>query len=158
MRRTGEITRIIIFGVLGFILVFLVQPWLYQSRILRVRDSLRIFQNSYLSSAVIVFVASVAATLLWYVLASTAKTRSPSDFARWRVVWALLLLVPILSICLALYINFGWVRDASALLPLTGLFILDVAILFWLPTATSSPGHLMYAPMGSSLLRRLVGS
>ena len=47
----------------------------------------------------------------------------------------------------------------DALLSLTGFLVFDgLILLYWLPTATSSPKSFKYTPPGALLLRRLIGS
>lgn len=157
--KAGEIIRIIVFSVLGLALMFWGQPWLYQNRIIPITDVPRIeawVSNEYLPGATLVFVVSFIATVLWYVMAAKAKVNTASDSFRWQVVWWIVLLLPILSIFGAIgFFN----RSQDALVSLTSFLILDaIFLLYWLPTATSSPGSLMYTPPGAFFMRRLVGS
>ncbi|NEP58809.1 MAG: hypothetical protein F6K31_17610, partial [Symploca sp. SIO2G7] len=152
--KAGEIIRVIAFTFLGAGLMFFLQPWIYQNGMLRISD---VSVNAWLSDdytpgATIVFFISVFSTVLWCVMANKAEIRTAADSFRWQVVWWILLLLPILSICGALYF-FNSSQDA--LLSLTGLFIFDaIFLLFWLPTVTSSPKDLKYILPGSFLLRR----
>lgn len=157
--KAGEIIRIIVFSVVGAALMFWGQPSIYQNRLIRITDVPRIegwVSDEYMPGAILVFAVSAIATVVWYVMAAKAKVNKASDSFRWQVVWWLILLLPILSICAAIgFFN----RSQDALVSLTGFFILDaIVLLFWLPSATSSPGALMYIPPGAFLMRRLVGS
>ncbi|NES19562.1 MAG: hypothetical protein F6K41_11695 [Symploca sp. SIO3E6] len=158
--KADEILRIIAFTILGAALMFIVQPWIYQNRIFYPIFSIEDvgvdtwISNDYNPGATMVFTVSVFSTVLWCVIANTAGSRKAADIFRWRVVWCVLLLLPILSICGAL-IFFNSSQDA--LPSLAGCFVVDIICLFWLPTATSSPKDLKYIPPGSFLLRRLIG-
>jgi hypothetical protein len=155
--KASEITRIIIFSLLGAAIMFFVQPWIYQNRIIRISDvELETWlQENYFPGASIVFAASVISTVVWYFMAAKAKVQGASDVERWRVVWWLFLLLPVVSICIAIaFCNVS----KDVLVSLTGFYILDILLVFWLPTATSSPRSLMYLPPGGFLLRRLLGS
>jgi len=155
--KAGEIIRIIIFSLLGAVLMFWIQPWIYQNRFIQITDVPKIeawVSNYYTTGATVVFTVSLISTLLWYGMAAKAQIKGGEDAARWSLVWWLIFLLPILSICLAIYFFRG---SEQALLSLTGFFIFDVLVLFWFSTVTSSPQALMYAPPGAFLIRRLVG-
>ena len=157
--KAGEIIRIIGFCVVGAALMFWGQPWIYQNRHIPITDVPRIeawVSDEYMPGAIFVFVVSVIATLLWYVIAAKAKVKTASEIFSWQLIWWIFLLLPIVSICVAIgFFN----RSQDARLSLTGFLILDVMfLLFWLPTATSSPGSLMYIPPGAFFIRRIVGS
>lgn len=155
--KASEIIRIIAVSALGAVLMFFIQPWVYQSRLIPIQDvRVEVWLRDYYSTgASIVFAASVIAAIAWYFMAK-AKIRGVSDTNGWRLFWWLLLLLPILSIFLGISI-FNPSKDA--LLSLTGFYIIDGAfLLYWLPTAISSPGTLMYIPPGAFVLRRLIGT
>lgn len=163
--RGKEITRIIvIFALVGLGLMLGLQPLAYKGRYIRVGD----YQvggisadvetwigNNYIIGAVIVFAFSLLATLLWTFFAGKAQAKGAVDVSRWQVMWWLLGLIPIAGIAIAL-IFFN--QSDDALLSLAGFFILDgLILLYWLPTATSSPGMFKHIPPGSFMLRRLIG-
>ena len=158
--KPGEIIRIIIFTVLGLILMFWLQPLAYQNRFIPVTDypgGVDIWVgDNYFTSAVIVFVASLLATLLWYFLTARAKVRNASDVANWNIVWWIFGLFPLVAIAISVFL----VNESDdAKLSLIGFFIIDgLFLLYWLPTATSSPGSFKYTPPGAMLVRRLIGS
>ncbi|ELS00617.1 hypothetical protein Xen7305DRAFT_00003180 [Xenococcus sp. PCC 7305] len=163
--KAGEIIRIIIFTVLGLILMFWLQPLIYTERYIRISDySINgspvgvetWVANNYMVGAGIVFGFSLFATLCWYFSTGRAKVKDASDVARWNIVWWLLGLLPIIGIVIALIF---FTNSDDALLSLTGLFIFNgLFLLYWLPTATSSPGSFKYTPPGAMLVRRLIGS
>ena len=156
--KAGEITRIIIVVVLGFGLMFWVQPLIYTGRYIRVSDyaggvDAWVAEN-YFIGAGIVFAFSLCSILLWFFFTAKAQARGAVDVLRWQVMWWLLGLLPILGIAIAL-IFFN--QSDHALLSLAGFFIFDGLIwLFWLPTATSSPGQFQYIPPGAFFLHSLI--
>ena len=151
-----EIVRIIVISLVGAIFAFLLQPWLYRSGIIPLTDvDPEVWVGDrYTVGVAIVFSVCIISTLLWYVLTSKAKVARPEDRSFWRLMWWLFLLLPIISICVALYFFNG---SNDALLSLTGFYILNALICFWLTTALNTPGALMYAAPGSSL-RLLLGN
>ncbi|MCM0591495.1 MAG: hypothetical protein HEQ35_21400 [Gloeotrichia echinulata IR180] len=155
--KAGEIIRIVIFGFVGSILMFFVQPWMYDNRIIPIKDVSvgDWLSDHYSPGAWVVFGVSIIATVIWYVLAANAKVLTASETDRWRVIWFVLLLLPLISIGLGISV---FNNSNDALVSLTGFYIIDaILILYWLPTGTSSPSLLMYIPPGARLLRRIVG-
>lgn len=156
--KAGEIIRLIVFIITGAALMFLGQPWIYSNRMIRVRDVPldSWISNYYIPGALLVFGISVFSTLIWCVMAARARAKGAEEVFRWKLVWWLLLLLPVLSVCAAIYF---FNRSDDARLSLTGFFVIDAIFwLFWLPTVTSSPGDLKYIPPGAFFIRRLIGS
>lgn len=149
-----ELIRIISITIVGIILMLLAQPWLYRSGliVLDIRDVESWLVTQYTSSTYWVLGASVIATLIWYIAASGAKPLTAKDTSSWRLLWWLMLLLPIASIGVALSLQ----SESSARLWLVAMYVVDVAVLYWLPTASSSPGHTKYLPPGSRNIRDLV--
>ncbi|WP_373529581.1 hypothetical protein [Nostoc sp.] len=105
-----------------------------------------------MTGANIVFFVSVISTVIWYIMAAKAQSKGGEDVAKWPLVWVIISIFPVLSIVIAI----GFFRGSDqALLSLTTFFVLDVLFLYWLTTATSSPGGLKYVPPGAFLIRRL---
>lgn len=153
--RALELIRIITIVVLGAALIFFLQPWLYYSQNIVIGDvDLKVWlADQYMPGAYLVGGVAIAATFLWYFLSAGAKILSSKDTSQWRLLWWIILLAPVLSIGGALaFFN----RSRDALLTLTLLYVLDVLVLFWLPTATSSPMATKFLPPGSFLMRRLL--
>ena len=73
--KAPEIIRIIIFSLIGLIVMFLVQPFLYRSRILRISDiDVGTWINNYYNpGGIVVFVVSVLSTIIWYLMTANAK-------------------------------------------------------------------------------------
>jgi len=151
-----EIVRIIVISLVGAGLAFLLQPWLYRSGIISLTDvDPEVWvSDRYTVGVAIVFSVCLISTLLWYILTSKAKVTKPKDRSFWALMWWIFLLLPIVSICISLYFFNG---SNDALLSLTGFYILNTLVGFWLPTVLNTPGELMYVAPGSSL-RHLIGS
>jgi len=153
-----EIIRIIFTSLIGAGFVFLLQPYLYGSGIIPlgdVDDPAAWVSDKYTIGAAIVFSTCLVCTLLWYILTYKAKVRPGRDARSfWRLMWWIFLLFPILSICVALYF---FNTSNNALLSLTGFYVLDTFISFWLPTAWNTHGELMFVAPGSASLRQLFG-
>jgi len=152
--RASELIRIAAFAVLGAFLVFFLQPWLYQNQILFISDQTvdTWLTDAYMPGAMLVFGIAFVGTLAWYFLSAGAKIVTGEDNSRWQVLWWIILLAPVLSVCAALaFFN----SSQDALLSLTAFYVFDVVLLFWLPTATSSPLTTKFLPPGAFFLRRL---
>jgi len=151
-----EIVRIIVISLVGASFAFLLQPWLYRSGIISLTDvDPEVWvSDRYTIGVAIVFSVCIISTLLWYTLTSKAKVSRAEDRSFWALMWWLFLLLPILSICVSLYFFNG---SNDALLSLTGFYVLDTLVSFWLPTALNTPGELMYVVPGSSLRLLLRG-
>jgi hypothetical protein len=147
-----------IFGVTlaGAILVFLIQPWLYQSGILAITDVdvENWIAEKYMVGAAIVFFTALVATIIWYLSALRARVTAFNEASSMRVLWAVLMLVPIVGICVALFFYNG---SNEALLSLTAFYVIDILVIYWLATAISSPGLLKFIPPGSFTIRHLIG-
>ncbi|MGF1542375.1 MAG: hypothetical protein ACFCU5_18350 [Pleurocapsa sp.] len=154
--KSGEITRLIICLIIGALIIFIGQPWLYESRIIRITDVPDIknwIGNYYMIQAAIVFGIAVISVIFWSIAGIKAKATG-SELKAWRTVWYVLLFINVLSIFLAIY--FKKVSD-DALLPSALLLLFDVIWIFWLGTALSSPNLFMYLPPGSGKIRRVFG-
>jgi len=149
-----ELVRIIAITILGCILMFAVQPWLYQSQTLFLADVApeAWVADEYMPGAYLVAAVSIIGTLLWYFCSAGARILTSQDTSRWRLFWWIVFLMPLLSIGGALYF-FNKSRDA--LLSVAFLYVFDIFFLFWLPTATSSPAPTKFLPPGAFVLRRL---
>lgn len=149
-----EIIRIISITIVGVVIMLLGQPWLYRSGFipLDVPDIEQWIFTEYTSSTYWVLGAAVAATIIWYFAASTANPLTAKDTASWRLLWWLVLLLPIASIGIALSLQ----TEGTARLWLAAMYVLDVLVLYWLPTASSSPGQTKYLPPGSRNVRNLL--
>ena len=154
--KPREIIQIIIIFILGAVVMFLGQPWFYDSRILRISDVpiTTWIAEDYTTGASIVFAVALLTTILWTFMAAKARAKSASEISKWRVTWWLLMLLPIISIIVAIAL---FNRSNDALWSLTAFLVIDgIVLLYWLPTVTSSPGDLKYIPPGAFFIRRLI--
>jgi hypothetical protein len=151
-----DVIRIFSVTLAGAIIVFLLQPWLYQSGILAITDVdvETWIAEKYMVGAAIVFGTALVATTLWYLSALRAKVTAFNETSSMRIIWAVLFLIPIVGICVALFFYNG---SNEALLSLTAFYVVDVLVLYWLATAISSPGLLKFIPPGSFTVRHLMG-
>jgi hypothetical protein len=152
----GDVIRILSVTIAGAVLMFLAQPWLYQSGTIPITlvEVETWIAEHYTPGTAIVFGSALVATILWYLSAIRARVTTFNDASPMRLVWGLLLLVPIIGICVALYF---YNNSQEALLSLTLMYVVDILVLYWLATAISSPGLLKFIPPGSFTLRHLVG-
>jgi hypothetical protein len=152
----GDGIRILSVSIVGAILMFLVQPWLYQSGVVPITqvEVETWISEKYTIGAAIVFSTALVAALFWYISALRAKVTSFNEASPLRLVWGLLLLVPIIGICVALYF---YNNSNEALLPLTFMYAVDVLWVYWFGTAISSPGLLKFIPPGAFTVRHLIG-
>jgi lipoprotein signal peptidase len=154
--KSSEIIRIIVLSLVGALLMFLVQPAIYQNRIIRINVP-RIeawVSNYYTIGALIVFGVSIFSVLIWCVMVLLSRAFRAEDLSNWSVIWWIIGLLPVLSIGVAL----GFFRGSDdALLSLTGFFVFDILWLYWLPTATSTPGLFKHIPPLAFKLRGLIG-
>ena len=154
--KSGEITRLIICLLIGALIIFIVQPWLYQSRVVKITDVPDIkdwIGNYYMIQAAIVFSISLVSVIFWSVAGIRSKA-SGGELKVWRTTWYVLLFVNVLSIFIAIYLR--KVSD-DALLSSAFFLFFDVVWVFWLGTALSSPNLFMYLPPGSGKIRRVFG-
>jgi len=148
--KSQEIIRIIAISLVGALLMFWLQPQIYNARLiaLDVKSLTTWLRDSYSTAAFIVFGTAVFATIVWTIMTATAKVQTGQEVLGWQLTWWLIGLIPLIGICLAL-----WLFGKTALYSLTGFFVLDAIILYWLTTATSSPGLFKRIPPGASLFR-----
>lgn len=158
--KTGEIIRVIVLSLVAAVLMFWVQPLIYKQGFIwepNVQNPRSALANwvggDYIRAALFVFGVSVTCTILWFVMTSKSQANRPDEIKQWRLLWWILGLVPLLSIGVAIGI-FNQVPEPR--LSLAFLFILNILVLFWLTTATSTSGLLMYTPPLAAQLRDLL--
>lgn len=155
--KSGELTRLIIYLLVGALIIFIGQPWLYQSRIVKITDVPNIqdwIGNYYMSKAAIVFGISLISVVFWSISGVKSKAETHSELKGWRGIWYGLLFINVLSIFIAIY--FTKVSD-DALLSSALFLLFDVIWIFWLGTALSSPNLFMYLPPGAEKIRSVFG-
>ena len=153
--------RNVTFITLGIIAMFIAQPWIYRSDIVPIAgDTDDWISKVYFPRAFIVFIFSVLATMTWHIMGNTSKVLSARQVNRYKIIWRLLFLAPILGImCALVFIRptmdiYGNIPDDQVYI--TVLFAIDILLLFWLPTATGSPKSVKFVPFGSFFFRRLI--
>jgi hypothetical protein len=158
---TAEIIRLFVFPIMGLLLMFVLQPMLYQSQILRLTDVdvEKWLPNGYYPQASLVFGVAIFAALAWCVWNTMSPPGGEADRRGRSVTWWVLCLLPILSTLGALV----WSRKVvlgdkfgsdTATLSLIVLFAIDILFLYWLTTATTTPGNARDLPPGARLFRR----
>ena len=154
--KPAELIRIIVLTLVGGLIMFLLQPLIYQKQIfpLNVPNSSAWVSNYYMTGALIVFLVSVISTIIWCTITGMSKAARNDEVEGMRIFWWLIGLLPLFSIFAAIFFYRG---DDSALLSLTSLFLVDVFILYWLTTITSTPGLFKYLPPMSMFVRNLLG-
>lgn len=158
--KPSEIIRVIVLSLVGAILMFAIQPWIYKQGLIwtpNQSDPQTALNNwasrDYLGAALFVFGVSVTCTILWSVLTAKSNAHRPNEIRQWSLWWWLLGLVPLLSIGVAI----GFLNQIAELrLSLALFFVLDIMILYWLTTATSTPGLLIETPPLARQLRYLI--
>ncbi|PSB04277.1 hypothetical protein [Merismopedia glauca] len=157
--KAGEIIRVIVFYLIGAILVFVGQPLLYRNGIIAVNDVPEVetwVSDYYTPAAAIVFGICLLATIIWLVITAISKADLAEDIEKSRLWWWLIGLLPVISICaaIALYKE----GSGEAQLSLAVLFVLDFLWLYWLTTASSTPGLFMFIPPLARQLRGMIGA
>ena len=152
--KIAEIVRIIILVVVGGLLMFFVQPTLFEKGIFPITDVPldAWIQNDYMTAARIIFAVCLVCTILWCVLTARARIEGSRHVNPWFLTWWVIGVFPIVAIGIALYF---FNRSEQALLVLTAFWIIDVLLLYWLTTAIATPRQLKYVPPGAPFLRSI---
>ena len=155
--KSGEITRLIICILIGALIIFIGQPWLYLARIVKITDVPSVedwVSNYYMNQAGIVFFISLISVVFWFISGIKSKAETHGQLTGWRGIWYGLLFFNVLSIFIAIYFN--KVSD-DALISSTLFLLFNVIWVFWLGTALSSPNLFMYLPPGAEKIRSVFG-
>ncbi|MDJ0662349.1 MAG: hypothetical protein QNJ42_23110 [Crocosphaera sp.] len=155
-----ELIRIIIISIIGAILMFGIQPLLYKQGLIwepDIQDPRAALESwvsrDYTIAAFWVFGVSLICAIFWYIMTNKSQAHRPDEINQWRLWWWLIGLIPLISIGVAIGI-FNQVPELR--LSLAFFFLIDILIVFWLTTATSTPGLLMYTPPLAPQLRDLL--
>jgi len=101
----------------------------------------------------LVLVSSTLATIIWLITTSTITPPGGTvNVQQWRLTWFLLMLVPISGTGVAISYFLGGV---DAVFSLTSFYVLDILLLYWLPTVISTPSFYRYVPPGGLLIRQM---
>jgi hypothetical protein len=160
MVTTAEVIRLFLIPLVGAVGMFVLQPILYQSQIIRLTDvKPQIWVNAhYFPAATIVFALSIFTALGWCALNTMSPPGSLSE-AKKRVTWWWTMLgIPLFGIGLAIFLSRQGILapkgSNDATISLICLFLVDVVWLYWLTTATSTPGLAKFIPPMASLFRK----
>ena len=143
--KVGEIIRIIIFALVGFVLMMWLQPLLYEQKFFGVIKTIPLSDwiKQYYLAAWIIFGFSLTLTVLWYVILFKNQNGSSSTF---KLMWYIGLFLLTVVVVVTMYLNN---QDENGeliqetVISMTGLFLFDsLFVLYWLPTVTSTPGLL----------------
>jgi hypothetical protein len=157
--KAGEIIRVIVFYLVGAALMFWGQPFLYINQIIGLSDVQETetwVSDFYLPAAGIVFGGCLLATIIWLVITAISKADRSEDIQKSSLWWWLIGLLPVISICVAIALYKD--GSAEAQISLAAFFVLDFLWLYWLATATSTPGLFMFIPPLSRQIRSLIGA
>ena len=162
-KEMGTLGSIVIIGML---VVIPLQQYLLASpdtiASLGIRD-----QQKFWSSAVLptltygIWIIGVLATLLWIGLASKSSYRSSKSAFAMRGTWWLyaagIYILYLIIFLLLAYSGSGTVAMELQMLLLVLVFPIDIIVLFWLPTAMSTPGTLRNVPPMAMTIRKQFG-
>jgi hypothetical protein len=152
--RNNEWVSLLIAVVIGVLWIFLGQPFIFEKAIptLLVGPGmiLQVFLQRGTTPAFTVFWSGcISALLVWYFITFTARTSSSSQVRKMRGMWwlAALALVIFGWLCQLFFFIFQWILQGQSmfLIPIVGwimmllIVVVDVALLFWLPTVLASP-------------------
>lgn len=156
-----EIVRLCLFPLIGAVVMFVLQPILYQSQILRLTDvKPQLWVNThYFPSALIVFGLTIFTALAWCALNTLSPPSGIKEAKKRGAWWWLMGIIPIASIAIAILLSrLGILAPKGsndATISTICLFFMDVLWLYWLTTATSTPGILAKSiPPGAGLFGR----
>jgi cytochrome bd-type quinol oxidase subunit 2 len=162
LMKAGEITRTVVFVVIGTFLMFVLQPLLYARQIIYISDVEDVenwLNDFYMKKTLIVFFASVLASIIWLAFAATTKDHRVTEVSKSQTWWWIIGLIPIVAIGFAINLDNSVSENSKdALLSLTFFYVFDFLLLYWITTATSTPGILMFIPPFSNVLRDLIGA
>jgi hypothetical protein len=178
MVTTAEVIRLFLFPLTGAVAMFVLQPILYQSQLLRLTDvkpQVWVYAH-YFPCATIVFAFTIFTALAWCVLNTFSPPRNIKECKKRATLWWGMGAIPILSIALAIFLSrqgvtatfvlsqSNTIKEAAnlalkgsndATISLICLFLVDVLWLYWLTTATSTPGIAAKSlPPGAGLFGR----
>lgn len=143
--KVGEIIRIIIFALVGFILMMWLQPLLYEQKFFGVIKTIPFSDwiKQYYLAAWIIFSFSLTFTVLWYVILLKNQNGNSGTF---KMLWYIGLFLLTVIVVVTMYFNNQDDRGEliqETIISMTGLFLFDsLFVLYWLPTVTSTPGLL----------------
>jgi hypothetical protein len=157
---TAEVLRLFVIPILGMMLMFVIQPLLFSGQWLRLSDvKIQTWLNShYMPMASIVLASSLLAVLIWISWNIKSPHRTPEAGAQRASSWWFISIIPIIGTVLAIVLSRQSIlapkSSGDAILPLIILFSIDIIVIYWLTTATSTPGIARRLPPGANLFKR----
>jgi hypothetical protein len=156
MRPTvTEVIRLFVIPILGMMLMFVVQPLLFSGQWLRLTD-VKVqswLNNHYMPMAGMVFASSLLAVVVWIGWNMKSPFRTPEAGAQRVGSWWLISIIPIIGATIAIVLSRQSIlapkSSGDAILPLIILFTIDIIVIYWLTTATSTPSPAHRLPPGS---------
>jgi hypothetical protein len=166
--KLAEIVALVITVAIATVIVFVLQPWLLSGQGFPLGGISLSDLNEWIEDVLgpvlyFAYVLGIVMLLIWFGRALTGNFTQAREVLSTRGMWwimaFLLGLIPLLAM-LVLGFFTGWLYENHAFEPFFWLFafvVLDVLVLFWLPTALATPKSMRYVPPGSMLLRKIYG-
>lgn len=159
--KAGEIIRTIVLSLFGIGFILFLQPLFYEKKWLGlvITDVTmnKWLEKIYMTGAYTVLGICLVTMIIWYVITTFFASGRAEEFMKWRLIWFLLLLLPIAGIGIALFLNGSApvkVGSNQAQISLALFFLFDTLWLYWLTTVTSSPTPVKYVPPGAYPIRK----
>ncbi|MCY7334931.1 MAG: hypothetical protein LH613_01750 [Chamaesiphon sp.] len=157
---TAEVIRLFVIPILGMMLMFVVQPLLFSGQWLRLTD-VKVqtwINNHYLPMAAIVLACSLLAVVVWIAWNIKSPHKTPEAGAQRVGSWWFISIIPMIGIVIAIFLSRQSIlapkSSGDAILPLIMLFAIDIIVIYWLTTASSTPGGARRLPPGANLFKR----
>jgi hypothetical protein len=146
------------FAIIGGGLLMLLQRMLFATGAGRLIQTTSLSRQVYAErcftpAALIVFLVSATCAVVWY--RRTLKWNvhyAPKDKGAARGTWGSILLFPLLSIAVALFV---WGNASPKAFPwLAGFLVIDMLVIYWLSTALSTPDLMVPAVPCATMVRK----
>jgi hypothetical protein len=160
MVTTAEVIRLFVLPLIGAVFMFVLQPILYSAQIVRLTDVKpeTWVNNHYFPCALIVFGCAIFGILAWCGLAIKSPPNGLQESKKRATLWWTMGICPIVSIVIAIALSRQGIiapkASNEATFSLVLIFFLDVVWLYWLTTATSTPGLAKSIPPGAGFFQR----
>jgi hypothetical protein len=157
---TAEVIRLFVIPILGMMLMLVVQPLLFSGQWLRLSDvKIQTWLNShYMPMASIVLASSLLAVVVWVAWNIKSPPKDTEASVQRASSWWFISIIPIIGTTLAIVLSRQGIlapkSSGDAILPLIILFSIDIIVIYWLTTATSTPGIARRLPPGANLFKR----
>ena len=161
MRSTpAEIIRLFVIPILGTMLMFVAQPLLFSQQFVRLTDvTVKTWLNNhYYPMASIVFASLLLAVVIWIGWSIKSPPKDTAAGVQRAGSWWFISIIPIIGTAIAIVLSRQGIlapkSSGDAILPLIILFSIDIIVIYWLTTATSTPGIARRLPPGANLFKR----